>query len=144
MLCSRFLSIPIVFTCVWPITHDDIFKRTQSIHCLSVQFITNSKHNSRFYTEFWSLRFQSRIISRRSSVPWPAQSPDLNPLDFWLWGHLASKIFKINPRTVPDLIAAVDTACTEIPTSVVAKSTKNIRKRMSKCLDISGGHFQRL
>ena len=31
--------------------------------------------------------FGDRIISRRSSIPWPAQSPDLNPLVFWFWGR---------------------------------------------------------
>ena len=33
-------------------------------------------------------KFNDRIISRRTPIPWPPQSPDLNPLDFWLWGHL--------------------------------------------------------
>ena len=29
--------------------------------------------------------FPERLISRKSDVPWPANYPDLNPLDYYLW-----------------------------------------------------------
>ena len=32
--------------------------------------------------------YHDRWIGRGGPVPWPARSPDLNPLDFYLWGHL--------------------------------------------------------
>ncbi|KAJ8981708.1 hypothetical protein NQ317_017752, partial [Molorchus minor] len=32
--------------------------------------------------------FNGRWISRRGPVLWPARSPDLNPLDFYLRGHM--------------------------------------------------------
>ena len=43
-------------------------------------------------------KFGDRIISRRSSIPWPAQSPDLNPLDFW--GRCQRIVKQENPRTI--------------------------------------------
>ena len=30
--------------------------------------------------------FPNRVISRFGDVPWPPRSPDLSPLDFFLWG----------------------------------------------------------
>ena len=51
------------------------------------------------------------IISRGSAIPWSPQSQDLNPLDFWLWGHLGNIIFDANPHTVPNLMQTVENAC---------------------------------
>ncbi len=34
---------------------------------------------------------------------WPPQSPDLTPLDFFLWGHLKNKIFVTPPATIEEL-----------------------------------------
>jgi hypothetical protein len=33
-------------------------------------------------------QFPGRWIGRRGPTEWPARSPDLSPLDFYLWGHL--------------------------------------------------------
>ena len=32
-------------------------------------------------------RFPNKWISRQGPTQWPAHSPDLNLLDFYLWGH---------------------------------------------------------
>ena len=31
-------------------------------------------------------KLEDRWMGRGGPIPWPAQSPDLSPLDFWLWG----------------------------------------------------------
>lgn len=33
-------------------------------------------------------QFPDHWIGRRGTVEWPPRSPDLTPLDLWLWGHL--------------------------------------------------------
>ena len=39
-------------------------------------------------------QYQDRVVGRKSirGRDWPARSPDLNPLDFFLWGFLKSKV----------------------------------------------------
>ena len=32
--------------------------------------------------------FPNRWIGRRGTIEWPVRSPDLNPLDYFLWGYL--------------------------------------------------------
>ena len=34
---------------------------------------------------------------------WPPHSPDLNPLDFFLWGYLKDKVYTPKPATLQDL-----------------------------------------
>ncbi|EFN65149.1 hypothetical protein EAG_00038, partial [Camponotus floridanus] len=36
-------------------------------------------------------------------IEWPPRSPDLSPLDFFLWGYLKSKVYKTNPRNLNNL-----------------------------------------
>ncbi|GFV41160.1 transposable element tc3 transposase [Trichonephila clavipes] len=46
---------------------------------------------------------EGRVISRPFRHLWPPRSPDLNPWDFWLWGHLRQLVSCDQPRTLPDL-----------------------------------------
>ncbi len=37
------------------------------------------------------------------AVEWPARSPDLTPLDCFLWGYLKSKVFLMPPENLAEL-----------------------------------------
>ncbi|KAL3288976.1 hypothetical protein HHI36_003419 [Cryptolaemus montrouzieri] len=47
--------------------------------------------------------FPGRWIGRRGPTEWPPRSPDLSPLDFFLWDHLKSIIYKTEPADLNDL-----------------------------------------
>ncbi|KAJ4443164.1 hypothetical protein ANN_04814 [Periplaneta americana] len=57
-------------------------------------------HFSRTARRYLDRRFPDRWIGRGGPIAWPPRSPDLNPLDFYLWGHLKSLVY-LSP--VPDL-----------------------------------------
>jgi hypothetical protein len=38
-------------------------------------------------------QFMGSWIGRRGPVEWPSRSPDLSPLDFYLWGHLTAMLY---------------------------------------------------
>ena len=40
------------------------------------------------------------IRTDNSPIPWRPQSPDLNSLDFWIWGHLVEFVHRANPRDI--------------------------------------------
>jgi len=37
--------------------------------------------------------FPNRWIGRDGPTPWPPRSPDITPLDFFLWGYVKDKVF---------------------------------------------------
>jgi hypothetical protein len=37
--------------------------------------------------------FPGRWIGRDGPMPWPPRSPDIKPLDFFLWGYVKSIVF---------------------------------------------------
>jgi hypothetical protein len=49
---------------------------------------------------FLNYSFPNCWIGRGGAINWPARSPDLAPCEFFLWGHLKSKIYK---RRHPDI-----------------------------------------
>ncbi|KAJ4445089.1 hypothetical protein ANN_06888 [Periplaneta americana] len=57
-------------------------------------------HFSRTARRYLDRRFPDRWIGRGGPIAWPPRSPDLNPLDFYLWGHLKSLVYSC---PVPDL-----------------------------------------
>ena len=42
-------------------------------------------------------------IGRRGYIEWSARSPDLNPLDYFLWGYLKGKIYNTESRNLNNL-----------------------------------------
>ena len=51
-----------------------------------------TSHVTKPVKELLTGTFGSRIISRGFEFEWPPNSPDLSPLDFWLWGVLKDRV----------------------------------------------------
>ena len=75
---------------------------------------------------FLNEKLKSRVISRRCSVPWPAYSPDLNPLDHRFWGSIESNICKERPANITELKSMVEKVASEISVETITKSVQNI------------------
>ena len=45
-------------------------------------------HFSRVAYQYLTDHFPGKWIGRNGPVEWPLRSPDLNPIDFYLWGHV--------------------------------------------------------
>ena len=61
------------------------------------------------FLQYLDSQFEDRVISRKSvrGRDWPARSPDLNPLDYFLWGFLKSKVYFPWPRNLDELEANI-------------------------------------
>ena len=75
-------------------------------------------------------------------VEWPPRSPDLNPLDFFLWGYLKSIVYTPLPPNLDDLQHNIEQAVQNIDVQVIRKSVRNIRHRARLCLQANGGYFE--
>jgi hypothetical protein len=93
---------------------------------------------------FLNEKFGSRIISRRTDIPWPAHSPDLNVLDFHFWAMAQRRVFAVKPETVDALITCIKDFAENYSVEALRKACASVRKRARFCLDVEGGHFQHL
>ena len=60
-------------------------------------------HTARETMDLLHKLFPNNVISRRGDIHWPARSPDLTPLDFWMWGALKHRVYSTPIRDVHHL-----------------------------------------
>ena len=87
-------------------------------------------------------RFGERILAKGTPVAWPARSPDLTPPDFFLWGHLKSRVYQTGPRSIPELKAAVRKCVKAITPQQCQDVLAHVRRRAEICLARNGAHFE--
>ncbi|GFS74582.1 transposable element tc3 transposase [Trichonephila clavipes] len=79
----------------------------QARQCLSRIIFMQDRvppHITRCVTDVLKHHFTEKcVISRQFRHLWPPRSPDLNPCNFWLWGHLRRLVSCDQPKTLPDL-----------------------------------------
>ncbi|PSN32148.1 hypothetical protein C0J52_23854, partial [Blattella germanica] len=90
--------------------------------------------------------FPDRWIGRGGPIPWPARSPDLNPLDYFLWGYLKSLVFETPVETDMELIARVVAACDVIRNTpgIFVRVRQNLVRRCQACIEVGGRPFEQL
>lgn len=101
-------------------------------------------HFARPVREYLDVVFPGRWIGRRGPIEWPPRSPDLNPLDFFLWGYLKSKVFKNKPANVEDLKARIRNECRLISPQVIRNVQNEFRSRLGYCQIVNGQHYEHL
>lgn len=101
-------------------------------------------HTSVIARDWLKSRFGNKVISHRTDFPWPARSPDLSPLDFFLWSYVKEKVFSTRPVSINDLKIAVREALALIDQDTLAAVTANFEKRVELCIQQRGGHFEHL
>lgn len=101
-------------------------------------------HTANVTINFLRQYFDNRIVSRRADIAWPPRSPDLSPLDFYLFGYLKNTIYKTRMHTLNELKNAITDAITQIPQEVLGRVSNNMKNRVIKCLDAEGHHFEHI
>ena len=73
---------------------------------------------------------------------WPPNSPDLNPVDYKIWGVLQERVYRTKIRDVDELRQRVLTEWDQLDQRVIDKSVKQWRARLRACVAAAGGHFE--
>lgn len=89
--------------------------------------------------------FDDRWFRRLGPWDWPARSPDLTPLDFFLWGNIKERVYATQVPNKEELRQRVVNCFEDLDASEIRKATNiSTRKRFYKCLENNGGHFEHL
>lgn len=101
-------------------------------------------HYSREVREYLSNTFENRWIGRGGHVAWPPRSPDLTPLDYFLWGALKQEVYAVQINSREQLLQRIIDACDIIKSqpNSIAKSVKQLYQRGQKCIEMEGYHFE--
>lgn len=88
--------------------------------------------------------YRNRWIGRGGPVPWPARSPDLNPLDFYLWGHIKQLVYSRPIPNIDVLRQRIEEGFQTIKNNprILPRVHRNLIKRLSACRDANGNNFE--
>lgn len=81
-------------------------------------------------------------ISKKKPGQWPSNSPDLNPLDYAIWGILEASIHGKKFNSINELKATLRRAWNRIDVNVLASAVDNWPKRLRSCVQADGGYFE--
>lgn len=101
-------------------------------------------HFHRDVRDFLGHQLRGQWIGRRGLIEWPARSPDLTPMDFFLWGHIKSIIYKTPVQNVEDLRNRIVEACNNIPLQTFQNVREEFTLRLSHCQIVGGLQFEHL
>jgi hypothetical protein len=101
-------------------------------------------HYSRRVREILNTRFPDRWMGRGGPIIWPARSPDLNVLDYFVWGYIKAKVEHRRNGTEPEVRAAISAAFDTITPDMAHRATRQITRRAELCLQARGKHFEQL
>lgn len=103
-------------------------------------------HYHREVRAYLDQEFGERWIGRGGPIAWPARSPDLTPLDFFLWSEIKRRVYHSEPRSERDLKRRIRKAFREVrgQEEVLLSLKNNLLKRARLCIQNNGGHFERL
>ncbi|EZA56517.1 hypothetical protein X777_03552 [Ooceraea biroi] len=103
-------------------------------------------HFSRATRELLNTTYPDRWIGRGGLIPWPARSPDMNPLDFFFWGYLKTLVYSTPVPDVAPLRQRIVNGCDIIHNTpgIFQRVRQSMRRRAQACLESNEGHFEYL
>ncbi|CAK1596564.1 unnamed protein product [Parnassius mnemosyne] len=112
-------------------------------------------HVVRFVCARLTELFDDHWIGRQGPHAWPPRSPDLTPLDFFLWGYVKERVFnrkyiqhleekacsKPHPN-LESLKTSLIKAATDIDMDLVRAAIADWPRRLKACIQNQEGHFE--
>lgn len=82
-------------------------------------------------------------IGRGGPVRWPPRSPDLTPLDFFLWGYLKEIVYAGEPPADVEILRnRIIAAAENVPYEMIDRATQSVSDRALVCIEQGGAQFE--
>ena len=89
------------------------------------------------------------LTSRRTlgieAIAFPRYSPDLNPMDYFVWEEVQNRMKASEPKRIETNEAFKNhlrKTALSVPESVIRKGVADMKKRVQGCFDEKGGDIQ--
>lgn len=93
--------------------------------------------------DFLTNTFREPWIGRNGPVLWPPRSPDLTPLDFFLWGYMKDLVYSTPIESREQLIDRIFEAAEQVKIKLQdINLVEEVKRRCAFCVECEGGHFE--
>ena len=89
---------------------------------------------------FWNVRHLR--LSRQICGLQSPNSPELNPVDYKIWGVMQQRVYQTKVQDLNDLKRRLINVWAEMQQSVIDDTIDQWRKRLYACVRARGGHFE--
>lgn len=91
--------------------------------------------------EWLNQHFPNHWIGRGNdaTINWSPRTPDLNPMDFNVWGQMKEKVYSQAIDNEEQLRQRVEDAFTEL---TLERNLFSLERRLRACIAANGGHFE--
>lgn len=76
------------------------------------------------------------------NLPWPPNSPDLTPCDFFLWGYVKSLVYRTQPADLAELRIRIENVFESLPQELLNRSVNSYQCRLQRCIDVRGASVE--
>jgi hypothetical protein len=92
------------------------------------------------------VEFCTWLLEQHAENPfcWPARSPDLTPLDFFLWGHVKNLVYRVPVNNLDTLRNRIRDAMAMVTPEMLQNVRNNLLKRARLCIQAGGSRFEHL
>lgn len=84
-------------------------------------------------------KFPGRWVGRGGPIPWPPRSPDITPLDFFLWGFVKDVVYHTPVR---DLRVRITAAIEQINADMLGRTWAELEYRLDILRATDGAHIE--
>lgn len=88
--------------------------------------------------------FPNRWIGRGGPRNWPARSPDLTKLDFFLWGYVKEHVYKTTPTTREDMKTRIRNCFATVNETMLRRVNNSFIERLQLCIRQNGGYIEQI
>ena len=90
--------------------------------------------------------FDRRLVALGTEVEWPPRSPDLTPMDFFLWGYIKGKVFLTPPENIQELRRRIIDAFNDLRQNrdFIVNSVRKMQRRVAACIANNGRHVEEM
>ena len=94
---------------------------------------------------FFQVAGSGALLTMTPVLPWPPQSPDLTPSDFFLWGYIKDRAYvPPMPRDLPQLRQRIMEAVAAIDRQKLQSVSQKLDYRIDNCSVTKGAHIEYL
>jgi len=75
-------------------------------------------------------------------IPWPPRSPDLSPLDFFLWGYIKNIVYAEKIKNIQHLQERITSAIENVTRDMIQKMSQETEFRLDVSRATNGAHIE--
>ncbi|GBO37774.1 hypothetical protein AVEN_151048-1 [Araneus ventricosus] len=107
------------------------FNRTALLHTTATLFMS-----------FWIQQIPQRWIGRGAVMAWSPRSPDITPLDFYLWGYVKQHVYSERINDINHLKQRITDVIHSVTPDVLTHVWEVLDYRLDVCRATNGAHIE--